>query len=72
MSGFKIKDKDLAGFDLAGWIGNGLIRIDGSDRHISKWPNEITFNGNTFTLEEVIDGHVSAETGLKFQNAIYA
>ena len=70
--GFSVRDNELAGFGLAGWVQpSGAIRLT-SGRFIKSWPEEITFHGNTYTLEETIDGSFDEETGEMFQNAEYA
>lgn len=65
----------LAGFDLAGWREtNGVIRLGsvGSKLHyIDGWPQSIYLFGNTYELEDVIDGNVDPQTGAIFQNAQY-
>ncbi len=72
-AGFVIQPNELAGFALAGWKHpSGVIQLVDSDRYINEWPKEIAFMGNTYTLEEVIDGSTNPETGVQWQNAEYA
>lgn len=71
MSEFKIEPGEIAGFELCGYVQkNGTIRLD--TRYIKEWPNHVDFNSNTFTLENVIDGHMDEATGTFFQTAQYA
>lgn len=64
MSEFVIQEGELAGFDLAGTRqSNGTIKLWGSRRIITDWPEEIPMLGETYTLEYVTpgdDGHESA------------
>ncbi len=54
---FEIKSQELSGFGLAGWrLPNGKISLHTTDRIIDDWPKEITFHGNTYTLEIVTQG----------------
>ena len=72
MDAFKIQEHELAGFSLAGQVyPSNVIKIEGSERFIDTWPEEITLLGETYTLETVIDGNVDETTGLMYQNAEY-
>ena len=69
---FEINNEELSGFGLCGWVHpSGVIQIELTKRFIKEWPKEIFFHGNTYTLENVINGNVDNNTGLKFQNAEY-
>ena len=74
MSEFVIRDKELAGFGLAGrrQLNNTIQICGGENRFIEEWPEEITFHGNTYTLEQVIKGAVDPKTGTQWENAEYA
>ena len=72
MSDYEIREGELAGFDLAGWrYPSGVVQINSSKRFIDDWPQEITFHGATYTLEEVQPGAVDEKTGARWENAIY-
>jgi hypothetical protein len=50
-----LKDGDIAGFSLVGERRpDSWIELNG--RKINRWPEEITHNGNTFTLEDLVIG----------------
>ena len=66
-----IKSCSVAGFDIAGWeLDNGKFMFHGSDEIIDKLPDEITCNGRTYTLENVLK--CSKDTNGTFINAQYA
>lgn len=69
----KIFKSELSGFGLAGYRHlNGNIKlIGGTGRYIADWPEEITFYGNTYTLEEVTKGDIDQITGAIFEAAEY-
>ena len=69
---FEIQKGELTGFGLGGYRAkNGVIKIEGSDRHITDWPEEITFHGNTYTLETVEQGGIDQKSGAIWENAEY-
>ena len=56
----------LAGFDLAGRrLPNGKLQSFGlKDVLIDDWPEKVELFGNTYTLEEVIEGVEGYESGV--------
>jgi hypothetical protein len=73
MEDFTVQNGELAGFSLAGWrLPNNVIQIEGgTDRFVANWPPEITFMGNTYTLENIVIGSIRQEDGALFENAEY-
>lgn len=72
MSDFHVQLQELTGFGLGGYVApSGVIKLTGSGRYISAWPEEITILGNTYALENVIKGTTNPKTGDQWQNAEY-
>ena len=69
---FKPRKHEIAGFDLGGWRDRltGNVKVEGSDRILDNWPEQIPFMGEVYTLEHV---ELGTERGnLSWENAIYA